>query len=113
MTGKTDYMVIDFRPDGEVNAMHRDSFDLGFLGPQEIMRASDIRFDGNRQLWDIYVAFDIDDYHYVEEATGFKTYEDARRAELCRLLDISPLSGSGRAVMGNMRAVPESYRTPT
>lgn len=49
-------MVISFEPTGEVNAMHRDEFPLGFLGRQEISRASEIIFDDKSQKWGIYVS---------------------------------------------------------
>lgn len=92
-------MVIDFRADGAVEAMHRDQFDLSFLGKQDISRASDIKFDSDTQLWDIHVA-EGEAFIMVAEAKGFPTYDEARRMEVrwfeaCRLHSIPALGQEG------------------
>jgi hypothetical protein len=100
-------MVIDFRVTGEVEAMHRDSFNLGFLGKQAITRASDIRYDEDTQLWDIHVA-DGEGFAEVAGAKGFSTYDEGRRMEVrwfeaCRLNCITPLSTEGLAMLAVLR----------
>lgn len=105
-------MVIDFRPDGAVEAMHRDSFDLGFLGKQKIRRATDIRFDEAAQTWTIFLADCHADgpetFTIVEEGRGFPTYDDARKMEvrwleMCRLHGIHPRSQEGTALLTILR----------
>lgn len=100
-------MVIDFSVAGEVEAMHRDSFPLSFLGPQTITRASDIRFDGDTQLWDIHVA-EGDGFVEVPGAKGFSTYDEGRRMEVrwfeaCRLHGLKPLETEGLALLAVLR----------
>lgn len=100
-------MVIDFSTTGGVEAMHRDSFDLSFLGKQSISRASDIRHNEETQKWDIYVALD-DNFVDVAQAHGFDTYEDARRCEvrwfeLARLHSVPPTSDDGRNLLAVLR----------
>lgn len=100
-------MVIDFSPTGEVEAMHRDTFPLAFLGKQSISRASDIRHNEETQLWDIYVA-DGEGFAGVEGAKGFATYDEGRRMEVrwfeaCRLHSLSPLCTEGRVLLAILR----------
>lgn len=94
------FMVVDFRPDGGVEAMHRDKFNLAFLGKQQISRASDIRFDETAQTWTIHLATGENEFKAIPEAQGFATYEDGRDMEvrwleMARLHGISPLSEEG------------------
>ncbi len=105
-------MVIDFRPNGEVEAMHRDAFDLSFLGKQSIKRASDIRHDQQTQSWTIFLAENRSDspetFVEIETARGFETYDDARRMEvrwleLCRLHSLQPRSAEGLAMLAVLR----------
>lgn len=110
MTG-TPYMVIDFTPEGGVEAMHRENIlDLGFLGDQDIRRATDIRFDSKTQKWGIWPASpNADDFLAPPEgAAGFTSYEEARQVEIewlerCRLFDRNPLSDSGLLILSTLR----------
>ena len=96
-------MVINFGEDGNVEAMHRDGFNLRFLGKQSITRASDIQFDEDSQTWAIHVM--IDSYpQLVHEATGFYTYEEARKIEVewfeqCRLYEVTPTGVIGTRLL--------------
>ncbi len=47
--------VIDFLPNGHVEAMHNDAFTLAFLGRQNIERATEIKFNEESQKWDIHL----------------------------------------------------------
>lgn len=109
-------MVIDFRPNGEVEAMHRDVFDLGFLGKQTIRRATDIRHDEATQKWAIHLADMHADgpetFSLVDEAQGFETYDDARRMEvrwleMCRLHSLQPRSPEGLTMLTVLRSAME------
>lgn len=110
MTG-TPYMVIDFSPEGGVEAMHRENIlDLGFLGDQSIRRATDIRFDDKTQTWGIWPAAPQagDFLPPPVGGSGFKSYEEAREAEVawlerCRLFDREPLSDSGILILDIVR----------
>lgn len=102
------FMVIDFREDGGVEAMHRDGFNLAFLGKQSITRASDIKYDEDAQTWTIHVALDDGTFQLVSEARGFATYDEARKMEvrwfeMCRLHGISPLCPEGLAILRVLR----------
>lgn len=94
-------IVISVSPDGVVEGMHRDEFDLSFLGAQKIVRASDIRFQETSQRWRIWVNLQPErgqgKEHYVWlVSTGeFDSYEEARDFEVlwlneCRMRDILP-----------------------
>jgi hypothetical protein len=76
--------VIDFKPTGEVEAMHNDKFDLGFLGEKLVYRETDIKFDTKTQKWAIWPRLEEDQDHYygIACARGFATYEGARQAEV-------------------------------
>lgn len=112
----TQYMVIDFTPDGGAEAMHRENIlDLGFLGKQEITRASDIRFDSEKQTWGIWPSVDClpegegfcspDGFVPPPKyADGFTSYETARQVEIawferCRLRDWVPMSDDGQVCL--------------
>lgn len=102
MTG----MVIDFTPEGTVEAMCREGvLDLGFLGRQTISRATDIRFDAETQTWEIWPAVNGQFVRLERDsARGFQQYEEARNAEVawlerCRLNDLDPLSDEGQQVL--------------
>lgn len=103
-------MVIDFRPDGGVEAMHRDTFPLGFLGKQAIRRASDIRHQESDDTWTIFLATDKpEEFVEVPQARGFPTYEAARRMEVrwleyARLHQVHPMSTEGLALLNVLRA---------
>lgn len=88
--------VVSIDPTGRVKAMHTDAFPLGFLGKQNIERASDIRWDEDAQYWSIW--FNIDGRFEAPpiEYQGFGSYEEARRFEVevmnsSFLADLAPL----------------------
>lgn len=100
-------MVIDFRPDGAVEAMHRDKFNLSFLGKQTVKRASEIIFDDDTQKWDIHLAVGSD-FVRIAEARGFENYDDARKMEVrwlefARLHDFEPTSNEGINLLNVLR----------
>lgn len=102
-------VVIDFFADGQAQAMHRDSFDLGFLGTKKVERASDIRFDDSSQLWDIHVTPTNRCSVLVASARGFDAYDAARRVEVtwfdaCRIQSAIPLSEKGQSILQKIRA---------
>jgi hypothetical protein len=78
-------MVVSFGDEG-VKALHRDEFPLGFLGNQRIERASDIRFNGDTQKWDLYIRKPgVAEEQFVlpgPEAMGFDSYNHARDVEV-------------------------------
>lgn len=98
-------MVIDFLTGGTVEAMHRENvLDLGVLGPQEISRASDIRFDTETQSWGIWVADEGTYLPPVKAARGFHSYEVARGVEIawfedCRACGVRPHSQQGEIIL--------------
>lgn len=104
--------VITFDPAGGVAAMHLDHFSLGFLGSQDIARASDIRHNSETQQWDLYIAESHDKnptYTLVEEAKGFPTYDSARQIEVqwlqnCRSMGYTPLSAPGLRILSLLRS---------
>lgn len=109
---KTDYCVIDFSASGEVSAMHRDEFPLGFLGRQTIARASEIMFDESTQLWDIWLIEGDPVPRLAAGARDFPTYDTARKAEVAwleaaRLNDVHPMSAQGLALLAAIRATEE------
>jgi hypothetical protein len=86
--------VINFSPEGVVTSLHQDAFPLGFLGPQKIARATDIRFNEEFQEWDIYVIPGQGGEEWTVPALkGFAGYDEARRFEVswinrCMLMDL-------------------------
>jgi hypothetical protein len=76
--------IINFSPEGVVTSLHQDAFPLGFLGPQKIARATDIRFNEEFQEWDIYVVpeGDATEMWTVPPLRGFAGYDEARRFEV-------------------------------
>ena len=107
----TDFTAISFSADGTVQAMTReDLFPLGFLGKQRITRASELKFNEHTQDWGIHLATDVEGEFAdpVDGATGFPTYEAARKAEVSwlehsRLLNISPTSERGVQILKMVR----------
>lgn len=108
----TDFMVVNIDPTGTVRAMHRDEFNLGFLGKQEIKRASEIKFDEGNQLWDIYIppkdGLPVEQWHTFIYIRGFSTYKKARDFEVlwlehCALECIVPLSSCGMELAEKLR----------
>lgn len=104
--------AISFGPTGAVAAMHLDSFSLGFLGNQDIARASDIRHNDDTQKWDLWLAVEhckAADYVLLDEAKGFDTYEGARKIEVqwlqnCRAMGYAPLSDQGKRILTLLRS---------
>lgn len=102
-------VVIDFTEDGQAQAMHRDGFDLGFLGGRSIERASEICFDEASQLWDVHALLPSKSTILLGGARRFGTYESARATEVawfdsCRLQGVAPTSGEGQDILENLRA---------
>lgn len=118
-------MVIDIDACGSVQAMHRENvLSLGFLGKQEIVRATDIRFDAETQKWGIWpaeyvpalarVANRVDGFYPppTEHADDFETYEGARDVEVkwleqARLVGVEPTSDSGLLILEFVRISPQ------
>lgn len=102
-------MVIDFNGDGTVEAMHRDGFPLSFLGSMQVRRASELLFNEATQDWYIQPwtypnGATEPTRHAVPEASGFASYEDARRVEVawfdaCRREGVSPVTPEGVSVL--------------
>jgi hypothetical protein len=104
--------VIDFFPTGEVEAMHNDKFDLSFLGPQRIYRATEIKFNEGTQKWAICEPMTtLDDWGAFAAypgADGFATYEGARMVEVewlneARLMGVQFDSQWGTAILYSIR----------
>ena len=110
--------VIDFTPDGQAQAMHRDDMNLSFLGRQSIVRATEIKFNEDTQKWDIcYPAMIADDFgesspigwwRGINHACGFATYEGARQVEVewlnsCRLEGVQSDSERGLEILRQIR----------
>lgn len=78
--------IIEFAPSGAVFSLHQDGFNLGFLGPQKIERATDIQFNETRQNWDIYVLPQGETgggFHWtIPSLRAFTAYDEARRFEV-------------------------------
>jgi hypothetical protein len=109
MNHPEDALVITFDPSGQVESLHIDQFDLGFLGKKSIQRATDIVYDEAKETWGIYL---LDDEGHrkppVHGSSGFATYETARKVEvgwlnLCRLNDIDPVSDYGHVLLNQAR----------
>lgn len=109
MTPPAIHMVIDFRADGAAEAMHRDTFPLGFLGKQTVRRASEIRFDEQSQDWFVELLdTDGNALPVVDEARGFATYDEGRKMEVrwlevSRMHGLEPLSIEGIALLRVLR----------
>ena len=100
--------VIDFSPDGQVQAMHRDGFDLGFLGERSITRASDIKFNETTQSWDIWLMAKGRNEWLSSNAQGFAGYDIARKVEVrwldeSRLEGVPPSSSRGCEILAQVR----------
>lgn len=76
--------VIDITPEGAVQSLYHDGFPLGFLGTQNVHRASDIRHNNQNDTWAIHLA--KPDGTFVDRPatvlSGFETYEAARKYEV-------------------------------
>lgn len=109
-------LVIDFLENGEAQAMHVDSFDLGFLGNKKVQRATEIKFNETTQSWGLYLPMKAlrlfegaaPSYAPVHAAQGFPSYEVARQAEVlwlnvCRALGEEPNSDFGLGVIARIK----------
>lgn len=103
-------LVIEFKNDGAVEALHMDAFDLAFLGTKKVFRQTDIVFDETTQLWNLVYLVYGSTRHYDDRLQGFSSYESARDKEVqwlndCRLCGIDPVSEEGLEVMRELRAM--------
>lgn len=101
-------LVIDFKNDGEVSALHMDGFDLGFLGDKKVFRQSDITFCPDTQKWNLVYLVNGDQPFMHTVLCGFPAYDIARKFEVnwlndCRLQGINPISAEGVEVMNHLR----------
>lgn len=111
-------LVLSFTPQGQVQGMHMDTFDLGFLGSKHIERATEIKFDEATQLWGLFLP--RADGSWVcpsEDAKGFPTYETAREAEVlwlnvCRVRGEDPEGAYGLTVIRKIKAGISSGNQP-
>jgi hypothetical protein len=98
-------VILDFTPDGRAQALHRDDFDLGFLGLKKVERATDIRFNEKTQLWDICLPDGQGGFEAIPDSMGLPSYETARNVEV-DWLDGCRLKNYGlQSVMGLIRLV--------
>jgi len=100
-------LVINFRPDGTVMALHMDKFSLSFLGDMELGRASTIEHDEVDQS---FFVLPTGQQHPIEAATQFAGYDHARSFEIdwlqeCMLEGCTPHSESGRSIALAIREV--------
>lgn len=101
-----DELVIDINPRGKVEALHFDEFDLGFLGPKNISRASEIHFNTETQLWDIILPDRVTPE--CSSVAGFDSYDKARNFEVlwlqaCRKGRTNPYTAAASRVALNLR----------
>lgn len=80
MSEKTQ-IVIKIDPHGTVHALHYDNFDLGFLGPKKIERASEILFDEPDQTFYVQLP-GFDTVELFAPAVAFGSYNEARKFEV-------------------------------
>jgi len=94
-------LVISVTPDGAVESLHKDQFDLGFLGDKKVCRATEITFNDATQKWDIVLMSPTgvpQPAHTMHTGQlGFSSYDQARKVEVswlnrCRLASVNPLS---------------------
>lgn len=102
--------VIDFSPQGTVHAMQSDKFDLGFLGRQQIKRASEIVWLEDKQQWQILVEHENPGVFDSPLCSAlFAGYEAARKFEVealnaCRLAQVQPASLAGQKLIAELQA---------
>ncbi len=79
-------LVVSVSPSGGVRSMHDDRFPMGFLGKQQIKRASDIRWNEEEQTWEIWWYVRDDEFEgFAEPAEPYRyfhSYELAREFEV-------------------------------
>ena len=99
-------LVVSFLPTGQVESLHNDKFDLGFLGDKTIKRATEILFNEETQDWYIVL---LDGNQAPRQSwagqDGFTSYEQAREVEvawlnLSRLNAADPGSAEGSIYLG-------------
>ena len=112
-----DAVVIDFNPDGTVEMMQDDKIGLGFLGRQEVRRATEIKWNNTSQDWEIELLLYTSDGvpaggQVVPQAKGFASYSLARAVEvkwltMARAANVSPTTAEGLLYLMNARGVLE------
>ena len=112
-----DAAVIDFNPDGSVEMMQDDKIGLGFLGHQEIRRATEIKWNETSQSWEIELLLYTGEGvlaggQVVPQARGFSSYSMARAVEvkwltLARAANVSPMCAEGLIYLMNARGALE------
>ncbi len=105
--------VIEFDTDGAAQAMHSDKFPLSILGSQEIVRATDIRFNAQTQRWGIHFPVepgsDVFESAPAHNADKYSTYDGAREVEVewlntCRLYGYDPRGVKGMLILSILNA---------
>ena len=48
--------TLRFNPSGHIDCLYTEAIDLHALGRLHVVRATDIRFDDSKQLWDVHDA---------------------------------------------------------
>ena len=96
----TNELVIEVSREGKVSSMYSDKFNIGFLGPMEVYRQSEIRFNRETQFWDVEYIMKDGGYFVVPALCSFSGYEEARGFEvrwlnMCRLSMVRPDSEAG------------------
>jgi hypothetical protein len=108
----SNFIVVDIQPDGRVEGLHFDDFDLGFLGRKEVTRASEIVHNSETQLWDVVLPGATEPHM---AAAGFDSYNKAREFEVlwlqhCRMAEADPYSEDGAVIASIARtAIELSY----
>lgn len=92
-------LIIDISSSGACQSLHMDDFDLEFLGNKKITRASEIVFNNDTQLWDVF----LPEQGFNISTRGFKSYENAKDFEIawlqqCRKLQIDPYTAEGEGI---------------
>ena len=48
--------TLRFKPGGRIDCLYTEAIDLHVLGRLQVVRATDIRFNDKKQLWDVHDA---------------------------------------------------------
>lgn len=100
-------IVIDIAPNGRVSGMHRDEFNLNFLGKQTITRASELTHNPDSQRWEIRLPpasgaenTPTAQWPVIAQCGDFASYNEARDFEVswmneCRKQGVEPGSERG------------------
>lgn len=99
--------VFDVNDIGGVTGFYDDTVNIGFLGSQEVSRASEIMFNAETQSFDVILAGM--DKPVAVDCKNFPTYELGRRFEVawlngCKLAGVEPNSDQGVAIAASARA---------